>query len=196
MGTRINVLLDHDLVDFHDQDSVLERLAIAHPAALDVRDYWHKADPNYLPDNLVAWRANPVSPRESKLYRYTGPGSLFLTVTPQAARIRTGGRWRGFLTIEPLRRIHLAAFRQIAGAFCSGCMALYGDSCEIDDLFWGGQSQWECIEFMERIWGPPQPSVEEIDPRIAEAAERTVPEVWFLEGTKKMPGTVKTSRLG
>lgn len=183
MGTRINVLLDHALTDLHDREMVMKRLADALTAALAIRDYWQKADPRNLQENVKVWQANPVASRDPILYRYTGPGSLFLTVTPAAAPIRTGGRWRGFLSIEPLRRSHLAAFRQIAGAFGSSCMALYADSSEVDDLFWGGQSHWECIELMERLWGPPQPSVDEIDPCIVAATERTVPRMWFLEST-------------
>jgi hypothetical protein len=181
MGTRINVLLDHDLTDHRERASVLARLAAALPAALAVRDYWRSADPHYLHNELKVWRAHPVWPRYPDLHRYTAPGSLFLTVTTHAAHLYTGGRWRGFLSIEPLRRVHLAAFRQAAGALGSSSMALYADSCEVDDLFWGGRTQWECIELMERLWGPPQRTIEEIEPQIAAAADRTVPLVWFLE---------------
>jgi hypothetical protein len=184
MGTRINVLVDHDLTDYLDRGSVLAKLASAIPAALAVRDYWQSADPHYQRDDLMAWQADPVSPRQPFLHHYTGPGSLFLTVTAQAAHIRTGGRWRGFLCIEPLRHVHLAAFRQVAGSLGSGCLAFYADSCKVDDLFWDGRDQRACLELMERMWGPPQRSVEEIDTRIATAAEDTVPMVWFLESTQ------------
>jgi hypothetical protein len=185
MGTRINVLLDHNLIEFRDRHSVLERLAPCLPAALALRGYWHSNDPHSRLDSLEVWRANPVSSRDSNLHRYYGPGSLFLTVTPKAAHVRTGGRWRGFLSIEPLRRVHLAAFRRIADAFGASCMALYADSCEVDDLFWSGRTQEQCIELMERMWGPPQRSVEEVDAWIAAAAERTVPLVWFLESNSR-----------
>jgi hypothetical protein len=184
MGTRINVLLEHDLSDFRNRESVLDRLAVALPSALAVRDYWHSTDPQSKHSELNAWRANPMSPRDPDLYRYTAPGSLLLTVTSQAASIHAGGRWRGFLTIEPLRLVHLAAFRQIAAALGSHALALYADSCEVDDLFWGGHSQWECIEWMERAWGPPQRSVDDINPKVALAAERDVPLVWFLESAE------------
>jgi hypothetical protein len=126
---------------------------------------------------------DPASPHRPELHYYTGPGRLFLTVASTTAHIRTGGRWRGFLTIEPVRRVHLGAFRQIARAFGTASMALYGDSCEVDDLFWSGRKQWECIELMERLWGPPQRTAEEIDAKITAAAEQTVPLVWFLEST-------------
>ena len=184
MGTRINVLLDHNLTDYRNRESVLARLAAALPAALGVRDYWHAVDPRSPHDELSVWRADPVSPGELALHHYTGPGNLFLTVSPLAARIRTGGRWRGFVSNEPLRRVHLAAFRQIAVSVGSSTLALYADSCEVDDLFWGGGTQWECIELMERIWGPPHLSVEQIDPKVSLAAESSVPLVWFLENSE------------
>ncbi len=116
MGTRINVLLDHHLSDFHDREAVLVRLDPALASAVAVRDYGLLADPDYKHDDLKTWRADPLSPVDTNRPRYTAPGSLFLTITNQAAKIHTGGRWRGFLTLEPLRRVHLAAFRQIAGA--------------------------------------------------------------------------------
>ena len=151
MGIRINVLLDHDLTDYRDRGSVLARLATALPAALAVRDYWQSADPHGRRDDLVVWQADAALPFEPCLHRYAGPGSLFPSVTAQAACIHTGGRCRGFLSIEPLRRVHLAAFWHIARSLGSRCLAFYADSCEVDDLFWGGRTHWECIELMDRM---------------------------------------------
>jgi hypothetical protein len=186
LGTRINVLFDHNLTDFGDRESVLARLSASLPAALAVEEYWQLADPKTSKSGkLNLWRADPVSPIESNLNRYTGPGSLFLTITPKAAGVHTGGRWRGFLEIEPLRRVHLKAFRGIGTALGATCFALYADSGEVDDLFWGGRTQWECILLMEQIWGPPQESIEEIDERSISAVERKMgfPFVWFLENS-------------
>lgn len=184
MGTRINVLLDHKLADWRNRESVLARLATALPAALAVQEYWLSADPRVSHDKLTEWRADPVSPGEPSLRRYTGPGSLFLTLTAHAACIHTGGRWRGFLSIDPLRRVHLAAFRQLTASLGSHSMAVYAASCEVNDLFWGGGTQWEGVELMERLWGPPQRSVENIEPGIVATAKRTVPLVWFLESSQ------------
>ena len=181
MGTRINALLDHNLANFRDRNSVLERLAAALPGALAVKKYWEIANPTEQHDTREEWQAAPGSHREPNMDLYTGPGSLFLSVTANAAHIHTGGRWRGFLSIEPLRRVHLDAFRLISRAFESTCMALYADSCKIDDMFSGEKSQWECIEMMERMWGPPLQDIDQIDRNIAAAAKRMVPEVWFLE---------------
>jgi len=62
-------------------------------------------------------------------------------------------------------------------------MTLYADSDHVDDLFWSGKTLADCVEFLRQKWGPPQPSVEEIDPHISSAAEHSVPMVWFLENT-------------
>lgn len=179
MGTRVNVLLEHDLADFRDRATVLRRLDVARPALLDVRAYWHAADPQtHADDHLTEWRAGSC---EQHLCRYTAPGSLFLEIMSRTARLRGGARWRGFLGIEALRHVHLTAFHHLAQALGSHSMAIYADSCDIDDLFWGGATQWECIEQMEQLWGPAQKCVDQIDVRVVAAAERTVPLVWFLE---------------
>jgi hypothetical protein len=185
MGTRINLLLDHDLADFRNPAEVLARLSPTIRAAEAVRDYWLASDPDGPHDSQSVWEADPQSPREPSLRRFTGPGYLFLSVTASAAHVRTGGRWRGFLAIEPLRRVHLLAFRAIARALGASLLALYADSDEVDDLIWGGRPPWECVERMEQIWGPPQGSVEDVNRSIVAAAEMYLPSsVWFLEEGK------------
>ena len=127
--------------------------------------------------------AEPVSPRMPNERRYIGPGVLHLTVTPAAARISTGGRWRGFLSIEPLRRVHLPAFRAIAEAMGSAKMALCADSWDdVTDVFLGNGSQDDCIAAMRLAMGPPQPSIDSIAPDIVAQTEHGVPSVWFLDG--------------
>jgi hypothetical protein len=186
MGTRINLLLDHDLADFRNTREVLARLAPTTNATEAVRDYWLASDPDCPDVPQLSWAAAPECTREPLLRRFTGPGSLFLSVTTSAAWVRTGGRWRGFLDIEPLRRVHLIAFRAIARALGASFMALYADSCEVNDLFWGGRPAWECVERMEQLWGPSQ--VEDVDSGIVDAADARLPfSVWFLEGVKRTP---------
>lgn len=181
MGTRINALFDHDLADYRDRDAILARLAAALPAALAVLGYWLANDTRSRHTDRSQWRAEPDSPRNRLYQHYAGPGSLFLTVTAKAAKVHTGGRWRGFLSIEPLRLVHLAAFKAISAAMGASCMALFPDFEEVDELLWDGRCAWACIGRLERTWGQPQKSVAEISPRVSEAAKRTVPNVWFLE---------------
>lgn len=181
MGTRINVYLSHDLPRYDDAAATIARLNSALPAALAVRDYWRSVDPDAHEDD-ERWAAEPVTPRMPAVRRYGGPGSLFLTVTPAAARIGTGGRWRGFLSIEPLRRVHLAAFRAIARAVGSSRLALCADSRDdVADVFWEDGSQEDCIAAMRSAMGAPQPSVESVAPEIVTRTEHGVPSVWFLD---------------
>src|SRR5688500_18374202 len=109
MGTRIEVFLSHDLKRFDDATATIARLNVAIPTAFAVRDYWRRVDSSFY--ELDHWEAHPIAPRLPDLRRYDGPGSLQVTVTAVAARISTGGRWRGFLSIPALREVHLAAFR-------------------------------------------------------------------------------------
>ncbi len=186
MGIRINLLLDHDLADFRNADDVLARLAPTAEAAQAVCRDRLASDPDRPHDSRSAWEAYLSSPREPGLRRFTGPGSLLLCVTASTARVRAGGRWRGFLADEPLRRAHLLAFRAIAGALGAGFMALYADSDEVDALFLSGAPPWECVERMDRMWGPPQGGVEDVDPSLVAAARLYQPSsVWFLEGVPK-----------
>ena len=153
------------------------RLRRTEPLCLEVAEYWQTVE-NYSRD-ATQWETGETL---EDCIRYAGPGSLWLDVTPHAARIHTGGRWRGFLSIEPLRRVHLAAFRSIAEALSSDTMALSHDSTEqVHEIFWSGARQVDCVATLHSALGPPQPSIEAIEPRIAAMTERTVPDVWYLE---------------
>src|SRR5437870_3919805 len=157
MGVRIHVYLSHDLPRFDDAAVTLARLNTALPMALAVREYWRRIDNN---DNeLDHWRAEPVTPRTPSCRRYEGPGCLWLNVTPAAARIYTGARWAGFLTIDPLRQVHLAAFRAIARALGSTTMAVCADARDdVSDVFLEKGSLADCIAQLKSAMGPPQTS--------------------------------------
>ncbi|WP_435020127.1 hypothetical protein TA3x_001661 [Tundrisphaera sp. TA3] len=182
MGTRINLLIDHDLPDFRDVGEILARLEATLVAAGAVCDFWLTSEPDGSHIPQKSWEAIPESPRRPGLRCFDGPGSLSLSVTASAARVRTGGRWRGFLANEAMRRVHLLAFRTIARVLGASFMAIHADSDAVNDLFWGGRSAWECAERMEQLWGPPEGSVERVEARIVEAAGLYLPgSVWFLE---------------
>jgi hypothetical protein len=181
MGTRIDVYLSHDLPRFNDAAETISRLDSVLPAAFAVRDYWRSVDPGG--HEVEQWEAEPVTPRLPDLRRYSGPGFLYLTVTPAAAQISAGGRWRGFLSIEPLRSVHLAAFRAIARVMGSATMALCADSRDdVSAVFLANGSQERCIAQMRSAMGPPQPSLETIEPKVVAESEKWVPSVWFLDG--------------
>jgi hypothetical protein len=153
---------------------------LALPAALAVRDYWQSTGSGGCEPER--WEAEPVTLRLPDLRRYRGPGDLYVTVTRAAARIHTGGRWRGFLDIEPLRGVHLAAFRAIARALGSATMAICADSRDdVYDEFAANGSPQQCVARMRSAMGPPQPSVDAIAPDVVARAEHGVPDVWFLD---------------
>jgi hypothetical protein len=183
MGTRINVLLDHRVPDHWDRSALLKRLADTMPTALAIREYCLAVAPDPTPIADLEWSADPQSPRQPKHVNFTGPGSLFLSLTAVAAKIRTGGRWRGFLSIDPLRQVHLEAFRSIARALEATKLVYFADDDFVNDLFWDGKAQEECIALLEQMCGPPQASIDLIDPKIARATEHGVPTVWYVERT-------------
>ena len=181
MGTRINVLMDHDIVDYKDQSAVLLRLGTALPAALAVRHYWNPAATSAALEQDNRWIADPVMPHEEYYRSYTGPGSLFLKVGPHAAKIRTGGRWRGFLSIPPLYQVHLQAFRAIAQAL-GAAQAVYFANCDdVDDAFYESGDVETGIGILTEYRGSPQPSINEISPEIAAETDHRVPCVWYIE---------------
>jgi hypothetical protein len=180
MGTRIEIYICHDLLRFDDAATTLVRLDSVLPAAIAVRDYWRSVGPGTY--QLERWEAEPVRPRLPDLRRYSGPGSLYLTVTRAAARISVGGRWRGFLSIEPLRQVHLVAFHAIARAMGSSTMMMCADvRDDVADVFIANGSQAQCIAQVRSAIGPPQPSVDVLTPEVVAQAEHGVPPVWFLE---------------
>ena len=174
MGVRTHVFLSQDLLHFDDAAAAVARLDVALPESLAVRDYWRRVDPDFRPA-AERWQAEPVLPRMPNVRRYTGPGSLFVSVTPPAACVSAAARWRGFLTIDPLRRVHLAAFRAIARTLGSASLALCADARDdVTDVFLAHGSQADCIAALRFAMGPPQPSVESIVPDVGA--------VWFLDG--------------
>jgi hypothetical protein len=181
VGTYIHVYMSHDLPRFDDASDTMARLASSLPAALALRDYWRSADPGG--NALDEWKVDRMTSRKPDLKFYEGPGDLFLGVTPAAARIITGGRWRGFLSIEALREAHLAAFRAVARAMGSAKLALCSDAFDdVSELFYANASQAQCVEQMRAAMGPPQPSVETIAPDVIAQTEHGVLNVWFLDG--------------
>lgn len=174
MGVRIHVYLSHDLARWEDSAEALARLAGCLDSAKKVGDYWRAQGDH---EGLDRWVAEPIIPRLPHQRDYSGPGSLYVAITPRCMRISTGGRWRGLLSIEPLRRVYVAAFRSIADGFGSEWMALCGNVDEVWDVFLEGGSQPDCIAELRKTLGPPRRLLElenaEFDPLVGR--------VWFLD---------------
>lgn len=178
MGTRINVIFDHDLADWQDRSLVVQRLNLAISEVCQVEKYWSRVDPHHIPGEPQWLIDSPISPHHLD---YTGPGAIFVSINPTSVRIHTGARWRGFLSIEPLHRVHLAAFRRIVRALGGTEMIVFSDDEDVNNEFWEGRSYSTCLEQLNRTEGPPQPTIETIDPKIVRDCEHGVPAVWYRE---------------
>jgi hypothetical protein len=185
MGTRINVIVEHHVAgNYHDRAATIGMLAPTIPAAMAVAEYWRSVDPDSRNTEENSWTASPPDPFHDFL-QYCAPGSLYIRFGPKLAVISTGGRWRGFLSIEPLRRVHLAAFRSIARVLGAKRLLFFADGTIAADLVPAvideGITQDECMARLHKAYGPPQPSVENIAPEIIAETERGVPLVWYVD---------------
>ena len=187
MGTRTNILVDHNVPNHLDRAAVIFRLAPTLAAAIAVRDYWVSTDPENPGDLSDGWTGSPQAPPpHEKFVLYSGPGGFSITFGPLIANVRASARWRGCLSIEPARRVHVPAFRSIAFALGASRIAYLHDHDPLTlDALYDGASLDDCVAEMGRRWGPPQASVESIAPEIAEATEHGVPSVWFLEEVRR-----------
>lgn len=182
MGTRTSVFITSDVPLVGDAEAVLKRLRQTETECRKLAAYWRTVGS----DNVDVTQWAPWETLDD-CDRYTGPGSLSLEVTPRAARIHAGGRWRGFLSIPPLRIAHLAAFRSIAAALGAEMMAITHDSTDVvHETFWGGATLDDCCATLEAALGPPQPTVDAVDPRVVSATQHRVPDVWYLERVPKL----------
>ncbi|HET6426314.1 MAG TPA: hypothetical protein VFG20_21660 [Planctomycetaceae bacterium] len=169
----------HTLSDFRDRSELLRRLHLVDTEAIAVAEYWKSTGQG---GELDSWRFHPHSPGwDEHLVDYDGPGSLFITASRHAIKIRTGGRWRGFLSMPELRAVHLAAFRAIGRAFDAAAMVLYPDCDDVDGVFWENGTLQECICKLRQVYGDPQPSIDCIPHAIVLETEHTVPQVWYID---------------
>ena len=185
MGTRTNLLVEHDLPDPFDRAAVLDRLEPSLSEAMAVHDFWKTYDPDDAKCEEFCWEASPPFPAPHDiLVYYDAPGGLFVNFTfaSPVVNVRASLRWRGFLSIEPLRRVHLSAFRKLAALLgAKRIVYMPDDDPIIYDARLEGATLDDCIAELRRRWGPPQKTVELINPAVVREADHRVPSVWFLE---------------
>jgi|GEM_PF-7041064 len=185
MGTRINVLMDHNIADYKDQSAVLAPLTSALPATLAVRDYWDVNDPSPKRVVQTEWTADLVTPYGPNFRSFTAPGSLFFDIGPAAAKIRMGGRWRGFVSIPPLYQVHLQAFRAVAHASGASYFACFPDCEDAWEAFVEGGTDREIIPILEHYFGPSHSFPDALLPEESEEAEKDVAYVWYYEKSEE-----------
>ena len=181
MSTRTHVIIDHQMPDYRDRKATVALLQPSIPAALAVDDYWHTVEPDDYVTPTNSW----IPQREHTVVSYLdylGPGSILLHFSQQVVVVSASARWSGFLTIEPLRNIHLSAFRSIAQCLRGTRLVLLPDASDVGyDAMRDGLPQEQCIARLRKDYGPPQSSVENIAP---DAFTRPIPGshlVWFVE---------------
>jgi len=176
MGTRTNVFLSTDGSLLRNTGEVLRRLHLAEVESLSVAKYWRRVEPDgYGATEWTIWE--DLGDRVT----YQGPGSLGLDIIRRGARLHAGARWRGFLSIPPLRSVHLSAFRSIAAALGADVMVITHDSVEaVYDVFETAGLDG-CIALLQETMGAPQPDVESVDSAVVAETEESVPDVWYLE---------------
>lgn len=180
MSTRTHVIIDHQMTDYRDQKATVALLQPSIPAALAVDDYWRTVEPGGVTPT-PSW----IPQREHTVVSYldyAGPGSILLHFSQRVVVVSASARWSGFLSIEPLRRIHLNAFRSIAQCLQGTRLVLLPDASDVGyEAMREGLSQEQCIANLKEDYGSPQPSVESISP---DAFTKPIPGshlVWFVE---------------
>ncbi|QDT44734.1 hypothetical protein Pan241w_48500 [Gimesia alba] len=181
MGTRINVLFPHQLADWSNREMIMDLLNDTLPSVLNVEAYWPEKETAKTIESKT-WVARPPHPYPftRDFDRYSGPGPLFVSVNPSVAHLRTGGRWRGFLSIQQLRSVHISAFLSIANAFAAPTMRLYPDNDLIFDKFAEGGDFDACSSILDQIYDTPIPLEENIDPVLAVETDTGCPTLQYI----------------
>ena len=180
MGTRINVLMPHYLTDWADRDAAMRVLATTLPVANALTIYWLEATSE--PDSVKDWIALPPfpAPETRDYHRYTGPGPLYVDINPHCVHVRAGGRWRGFLSIQPLRSIHILAFKSIANAFDAKTFRCFPDNDFASDAFCDGANFDSCCAILDERFGEAVLLSDAVDSDLVEKTETGCPAMQYV----------------
>jgi len=182
MSTRTHAIIDHRVDNYQDTKAAVMLLAQTVPAAAAVEEYWRSVSPERSGTEPGLWRASDLHSEDH--VDYLGPGDLLIAFGQKVVRISASVRWSGFLTIEPLRRVHLSAFRSIAKCIRGTRLLLLPDVSDVGyDAVRNGMSLEECIARLQAEYGSPQLSVDNIPP---DAFTKAIPGshlVWFNEAS-------------
>jgi hypothetical protein len=188
VGTRTRGFVDYRQRDDVDRspDAMLRILETTTPACQAVEEYWRDNDTYYEPGRFLAWAVweKGESDELKDHWWFAGPGHMSIRFCPNVAEIFAGARWRGFLTIPPLREVHRAAFLSIARAVgASGIIFVPDYADELIDAAEEGKGFEECLKLIELKWGPMQGDLDEIRPAVVTDCASCPPKVWFLQPT-------------
>lgn len=185
MGTRT-----HGFIDYRPPSEVpnaavamLRILESTTPACNAVEEYWRALESRSQPNRFDTWGILQKGETDLLMdhWWFAGPGHMSIRFYPKVAQIFAGARWRGFLSIPPLRDVHRAAFESIARAVgASGIIFVPDYADELLEAADEGKSLDECLGVIEEKWGPMQGDLDEIRPSVIADCDRCPPKVWFL----------------
>lgn len=180
MGTRINVLLPHQMIDWTDREQTVVLLNKTLPAVRAIEEFWNQEEPPKS-ESDGSWIATSPDPFSSSpnIYHYSGPGPLYILVNPFVIHIRTGGRWRGFLSIQGLRSLHIRAFESIARTFEASSMHIFPDNDFVNDVLWEGGNFEACSKILGQNFGNPLPFEERVDQELVAETDKGCPQFQY-----------------
>jgi hypothetical protein len=159
--------------------TVSRRLEQSTPACRAVEAYWRQTESKQDPSEVWTFSHQEDLYSHNELY-FAAPGSIYLSVRNRLARVTTGARWRGYLSIPGLHAVHLQAFRMIGVALGSSRMVITNDfSDECLDCFLNGKSLDDCISTLRAVCGKPEEDCENVTDDIKREALQGVPSAWY-----------------
>ena len=154
-----------------------ERLRPALPAALEVHEFWCRRDPrkHRNPPGAWRWEVEPASPEEP----IRGPGGLWVHHDTPVPVLALSARWRGFLSLPRLRRVHMEAVTAVAAALGRTRTLLLPESHPGSDAVFTGAGFEEVRSLLLGAWGPPLRSVSPVPPLFSRGTPPRRPACWF-----------------
>jgi hypothetical protein len=184
VGTRTRGFADYRLSEDVRREPLrlASLLSASTPPCLAVEQYWRAHDPWHKPDPTDSWSVFRRGGGDPAGWWFEGPGRMGVLFGPSVAEILSGARWRGFLSIPPLRQAHLAAFVAIGRAVgATGIIFVPDYAEELAEAATAGRSFDECLRLMDETWGPVQGEPDEITKAVVTDCERCPPRVWYLQ---------------
>ena len=177
MSILVNGLTNHQVPNYRDQASVVERLSPTVPDLDRVRDYWRST-------NGIFKETSPVwTPVEDYTYfAYHGPGGFVVHFGAHVAVIVASCRYSAFVTMPALQATLLPAFRSVALALGGTRLIMMPDDDRPlgDAAMYNGASLDECVGLIRKTWGEPH-SPTEVATEDFDAYNRRETPVWYVE---------------
>ena len=148
MGTRTRGFVDYHVADVARRDSLqmLQLLSVTIPACLAVEQYWQANDPFHEPDATDSWGVYQRGGDDVRGWWFVGPGGMGIRFGLRVAEIYAQARWRGFLTIPALRKVHRSAFAAIAqSADATGILYVPDYAWELSEAMVSEASFDQCL---------------------------------------------------